>query len=111
MKLKKPKDDKFFQDLREGLQEVLDYKKDKIKLSSEFIEIPEPPAKYKAKEIKNLRARKNYSQSVFAKILNVSPKTVQSWESGIRKPSQSALRLIEIIDRGIYNPQISKKAK
>src|SRR3990167_1381141 len=110
MKSKKNKN-KFFDDLKEGLQEVLDYKKGKIKLSSEYIEIPEPPAKYKAKEIKNLRERKNYSQGIFAKILNVSPRTLQSWESGVRKPSQPALRLIEIIDKGIYNPQISKKSR
>ncbi len=87
----------------------MDYQKGKIKLSSKFIEIPEPPAKYKAKDIKSLREHKNYSQSIFAKILNVSPKTVQSWESGARKPSQAALRLIEIIDKGIYDPQIYKR--
>lgn len=109
MKSKKTKkNSKFFEGLMEGLQEVLDYKKGKIKLTTEYIEIPEPPAKYKAKEIKNIREHKHYSQSIFAKVLNVSVKTVQSWESGSRKPSQAALRLIEIIDKGIYDPQINK---
>jgi putative transcriptional regulator len=111
MKSKKLKNDTFFEELKEGLQEILDYKKGKIKLSSESIVLPEPPSKYKAKEIRNIRERKNYSQGIFAKILNVSPKTIQSWESGIRNPSQSALRLIEIIDKGIYDPQISKKSR
>jgi putative transcriptional regulator len=36
------------------------------------------------------------SQSVFAQVLNVSTKTVQSWEQGQRKPSQAALRLIQV---------------
>jgi putative transcriptional regulator len=36
------------------------------------------------------------SQAVFARMLNVSPKTVQSWEQGARKPSQAALRLIQV---------------
>lgn len=43
------KDNKFFNDLKESLQEVLDYQNGKIQLSSKDIEIPEPPAKYKAK--------------------------------------------------------------
>jgi DNA-binding transcriptional regulator YiaG len=33
------------------------------------------------------------SQAVFAQVLNVSTKTVQSWVQGQRKPSQAALRL------------------
>ena len=36
------------------------------------------------------------SQAVFARVLNVSTKTVQSWEQGQRKPSQAALRLIQV---------------
>jgi putative transcriptional regulator len=36
------------------------------------------------------------SQAVFARMLNVSTKTVQSWEQGVRKPSQAALRLIQV---------------
>jgi len=107
MKLKKAKNN-FFEELKEGLQEILDHQKGMIKLSSEFIELPKPPLEYKAKEIKTIRKNKNYSQTVFAIILNVSPKTIQSWESGIRKPSKSSLRLLEIIDQGIYNPQIYK---
>ncbi|MFA6492400.1 MAG: helix-turn-helix domain-containing protein [Candidatus Babeliales bacterium] len=45
-----------------------------------------------------------YSQGAFAKVLNVSIKTVQSWESGVRVPSHSSLRLLEIVDKGIYRP-------
>jgi putative transcriptional regulator len=36
------------------------------------------------------------SQAVFAGVLNVSTKTVQSWEQGTRTPSQAALRLIQV---------------
>ena len=36
------------------------------------------------------------SQAVFARMLNVSTKTVQSWEQGQRRPSQAALRLIQV---------------
>ena len=39
---------------------------------------------------------------------NVSIKTVQSWEAGTRVPSHAALRLLEIVDKGFYRPQITK---
>ncbi len=99
----------FFKNLKKSLEDVVAYKKGKIKLVAEVIEIPEPPAEYKAKDIKKIRHKRNYSQSIFARILNVNIKTVQSWESGKRNPSHAALRLIEIIDNGIYQPQIYKK--
>lgn len=101
---------KFFNDLKAGLEDVVAYKKGKLDLRSEVIELPEPPAKYKAKDIKKIRQKNSYSQSVFSRILNVSVKTVQSWESGQRVPSHSALRLLELVDKGIYSPAIYKKA-
>jgi len=94
-----------FDDLKEGLEDVLEYKKGKLTLRSEMIQLPEPPAAYSAKDVKRIRKKKNYSQSVFAKILNVSIKTVQAWESGERTPSHAALRLLELVDCGIYPPQ------
>jgi DNA-binding XRE family transcriptional regulator len=36
------------------------------------------------------------SQAVFAKVLYVSPKTVQSWEQGVRVPSMAARRRIHV---------------
>jgi DNA-binding transcriptional regulator YiaG len=36
------------------------------------------------------------SKAIFAGMLNLSTKTVQSWEEGVRKPSQAALRLIQV---------------
>ena len=101
--------DKFFKDLKKSLEEVVAYKKGKLDLYSEYIEIPEPPAEYKAKDIKKIRETNHYSQSIFAKVLNVSVRTIQSWESGQRVPAHSALRLLEIVDKGIYKPQIIKK--
>lgn len=102
---------KFYEDLKEGLQDVIAYKKGKIHLRSEAIEIPEPPAHYKPKDIKKIREINNYSQGIFARILNVNIKTVQSWESGQRNPSHAALRLLEIIDKGIYRPEMISTRK
>ena len=100
---------KLFKALKEGLEEAIAHDQGKIKLKSEFIEIPKPPAKYKAEEIKKIREKRKYSQGVFAKVLNVSIKTVQSWETGQRVPSQAALRLLEIIDKNIYQPIVYRK--
>ena len=100
---------KFFKDLKAGLEDAIAYENGKLDLRSELVEIPEPPAEYRPKQIKKIREEKNYSQGVFAKVLNVSIKTVQSWESGQRAPSHAALRLLEIVDKGIYCPQIFRK--
>lgn len=46
---------KFFEQLKEGLEEVLAHKKGEITLRSEVIEISEPPISYKAAHIKKIR--------------------------------------------------------
>jgi len=100
---------KLFKALKAGLEEAIAHDQGKLDLRSELIEIPTAPDHYKAKDIKRIREKNRYSQSVFAKVLNVSIKTVQSWESGQRAPSQAALRLLEIVDKGIYYPHIHRK--
>lgn len=107
MKLKKNKETRLFKSLKQGFEEIIAHKKGFITLKSETFEIPEPPKKYKAKDIKKIREKNKYSQGIFAKVLNVSIKTVQSWESGERVPSHAALRLLEIVDLGLYSPSLS----
>ena len=102
---------KFFEDLKEGLEEAIEYEKGKKTLRSRLIELPAPSKYYGAREIKKIRVKLNYSQAVFARVLNVSIKTVQAWESGERSPNHAALRLIEIIDKGIYNPQVTSRTR
>jgi len=100
---------KLFEKLKAGLEDVIAYKQGKLNLRTEKIVLPDKPAIYKPIQIKKIRERNKYSQGVFAIVLNVSIKTVQSWEAGTRVPSQAALRLLEIIDKGIYNPAIYKQ--
>lgn len=95
---------KLYEGLKKGLGQALEHVEGKITLKSEVIEMPEPPKDYSAKEIKKIRERNHYSQGIFAKVLNVSLKTVQSWESGTRVPSHAALRLLEVVDKGFYRP-------
>jgi putative transcriptional regulator len=100
---------KFFDDIKAGLEEAIEFEKGKTTLRSRLVELPEPPKQYSANDVKRIRAKGNYSQSVFALILNVSVKTVRSWECGDRIPSHIALRLLEIIDKGVYRPKIQKR--
>jgi putative transcriptional regulator len=97
---------RFFKKLKRAMDEVVAYKRGELDLQKETIEIPEPPAEYKPQQIKKIREVGHYTQGTFAKVLNVSIKTVQSWESGQRVPSQAALRLLEVVDKGLYRPQI-----
>lgn len=89
-----------FKYLEEGLKDILEYHKGKKKLRTKVIEVPKPPKVYRAKDVKRIRKKTHYSQSFFAKLLNVSPKTIQSWEAGRRIPSHAALRLLEVVDKG-----------
>jgi putative transcriptional regulator len=98
----------FSKKVKKGLEEILEYKQGKRTLRTKLIDLPKPPLEYGAKEIRKIREKGDYSQGVFAAILNVSIRTVQSWESGVRIPSHAALRLLEIVDKGIYRPAIAK---
>lgn len=63
---------RFFKGLKKGLDQALAYRKGKITLKSEIVEIPEPPVEYIAKDVKRIRSLGPYSQGYFAKFLNVS---------------------------------------
>ncbi|MBY3501341.1 DNA-binding transcriptional regulator [Rhizobium laguerreae] len=47
--------------------------------------------------IKALRESNHVSQPVFARYLNTSLSTVQKWESGAKRPSGIALKLLSIV--------------
>ena len=53
--------------------------------------------KFAPEEIAALRESSKLSRPLFAQILNVPPVTVRKWESGERKPSGAALRLLEVM--------------
>lgn len=57
-----------------------------------------PPAIAPA-EIKRLRERNKVSQPVFARYLNTSESTVEKWETGAKKPSGMALKLLAIVEK------------
>lgn len=60
--------------------------------------LPRPPEPMDAAAIRALRERVGRSQRVLAYALNVSPKTVQAWESGARSPDGSNLKLLRVAE-------------
>jgi putative transcriptional regulator len=50
-------------------------------------------------EIKRLRETNKVSQPVFARYLNTSQSTVEKWETGAKKPSGAALKLLSLVQK------------
>ena len=98
-----------FEFLKEGLGDIIDHQKGKKKLRKRIVDVPEPAASLSANDVKRIRKALNYPQNLFAKFLNVSPRTIEAWESGIQTPNHAALRLLEIVDKGIYSPKDLRK--
>jgi putative transcriptional regulator len=82
--------------IRKGLEEAILRAKGEITLRTTTLEMPDRTPEVGADELPKLRLESGMSQYVFARMLNVSTKTLQSWEQGARKPSQAALRLIQV---------------
>lgn len=54
------------------------------------------PAPLAPTEIQRLRQRLHVSQPVFARYLNTTESTVAKWESGAKRPSGMALKLLHV---------------
>ncbi len=94
-----------FDDLSKGLKEAKAHATGKKRLRSKKVAV-NPPPEYEARDVKRIRKKSGYSQLTFSLVLNVSIKTIQAWESGYRSPSQIALRMLQVVDNGYYQPRI-----
>ena len=56
-----------------------------------------PVPRFSPAEIVQLREGRELSRPLFARILNVPVVTVRKWESGNRRPSGAALRLLQVM--------------
>jgi putative transcriptional regulator len=55
------------------------------------------PCTLEPEQIKKIREMNNVSQPVFARFLNTTESTVQKWESGAKRPSGMALKLLDVV--------------
>ncbi len=61
-----------------------------------ILEFPEPAPQLVPKQIRGIRKKMGASQTVFARLLNVPKGTAIAWETGVRRPSGAALKLLHI---------------
>ena len=89
---------KMGQALIEGLHDIIEYEKGKKKLRTSSLEIPSPAPSWNQEEVARIRKEIfKVSQAVFATMLSVKLATIQAWEQGLKHPSGSASRLLQII--------------
>jgi putative transcriptional regulator len=93
---RKHKNISLFEQLKSGLEDSIAYSKGELSLNT--VEVPDPPPEMTAGQIRVIRNRLRMSQAVFAATINVSARTVQSWEQGKRRPGDAALHMIEVIN-------------
>jgi putative transcriptional regulator len=61
------------------------------------IKIPE--VQIAPEKVRKIRQKTRFSQTVFARLLNVSPSSVRQWEQGKRRPTGSTKVLLDILDK------------
>lgn len=89
--------------IMESLADMQAYDKgDHTRMNFHEVSLNEPP-RYSAEAIKQLRLTLNVTQRVLARMLAVSPRTVEAWEAGRTVPAATARRLIEILTK---DPQV-----
>jgi len=94
------------QNLIQAMQELIGYAEGKIDLRTTRLNVSPVCETISAAEIKETRKKLGMSQSVFAIVIGVSKKTIESWEAGRYTPDGAARRLISIIN---YDPSFLKK--
>lgn len=84
-----------FEEIKTGLNQAIEYEKGHLKTKKTTVEIV-PLDSFSSNDIRNIRKNAQMTQSLFAKYMGVSIKTVEAWESGTNHPNGSASRLLAI---------------
>ncbi|MCB1197375.1 MAG: hypothetical protein KDK51_03310 [Deltaproteobacteria bacterium] len=88
---------KLGQALIEAANEALEVERSNKRVRQTKIVVIDPP-EWTQKRIIKLRKEWDVSQAIFARLLNVNKKTVESWEQGINKPGGPSQRLLQIFE-------------
>lgn len=79
------------QEILAGIKEIKQYKKGDIALNTWNLNEPSPTG--------IIRKKLKLSQSAFASLMGVSPRTIQDWEQGRRTPQGPAKSLLRIAEQ------------
>jgi putative transcriptional regulator len=92
--------DSAFSELRESARQALEHARgERADLRVTRVPFPSAPRSISSARVISIRRRLNFSQRMFARLLNVSPRTIQDWEQGRRTPSDAALKLLMVAER------------
>ena len=92
----------FYESIMEGLEQAVAFEKgDTSKARVRIVEIPdiEPIREYSKEKIKEIRYKNNFTQKTFAEIFGVTPKAIEAWEAGKRRPTSAAQRLFQLMEK------------
>lgn len=84
-----------------AMKEVVDHVEGKIALPMRYAEIPE------GVDVKAIRTQLGLSQAEFARRYAVSPRSLQEWEQGRRRPEGAVRAYLTVIAR---DPQAVERA-
>ena len=82
-------DDRDFEDLIKSIRQAGKINRGELRPSRVF--------EFKPVNIKKIRNDLNLSQTVFARMIGVSPKTLRNWEQGRRQPTGPARALLKVV--------------
>jgi putative transcriptional regulator len=94
----KTKKRNLFDELKQGISEINDYRAKKITLRTEPITEKSLP-RLEPSFIQLTRETLNMSRNVFARKLRVSSRTLEKWEQGVTKPNDQAVALILMVNK------------
>ena len=80
-------------DIIEGMEEAAAHVSGEITLPVRYIEVPEQV------DVKAIRSHTGLSQVEFARRYGFSPRSLQEWEQGRRKPESAARAYLLVIER------------
>lgn len=84
-----------YAELRQALEDAIAYKRGENR-GLRVSELPPRPKPLSKAEVRRIRQSLGVSQAVFARVINVSPNAVRSWEQGTRRPAAAALKLLTV---------------
>lgn len=93
-----------YDSILQGLKEAVAYAEGQCPEANVHHCSIQPFPTFDVREIKEVRSNLGVTQAVFASLLGISVKTVEAWEQGMRKPSGSACRLLQLFQE---NPNIA----
>lgn len=92
--------------IKAGILSAIEYENGNKNAARKVTVKIKPVQKFTAEQVKALRGKTNLTQLLFGRVLGVSVRTIEAWESGVNQPNGSASRILEMIKE---NPAIVKE--